>query len=208
MREKLTPRRKDILNFISEFLEEKGYPPSVREIGEAVGFASASSVHAHLSVLARDGYILKDPVKTRAIKVVLDPDDPDPEIPGLRNIPLVGSVAAGTGVLAQENIDEIIAIPESLGGSGELFALRVRGDSMIERGILDGDIVVTRSQPDAEIGDLVVAGIPDDLATVKVFKRKGSKIILEPANPDFKPIVLPSSEVSIYGKVISLLRRF
>ena len=124
-----------------------------------------------------------------------------------RSVPLVGTVAAGTGVLAQENVEELYTLPEEFAGSGETFMLKVRGDSMIEAGILDGDYVVVRHQPDADDGDIVVAGIPDDEATVKILRRQGATVILVPANSAMAPIELPGEEVTIYGRVISVLRR-
>ena len=170
MAQVLSTKRKQILDFIAEAVRERGYPPSVREIGEAVGLTSSSTVHAHLAVLQREGYLRRDPTKPRAIEVCYDPSskviaDARP----IRHVPLVGDVAAGTGVLAQENVEELLPLPEDFTGTGSLFMLRVRGESMIEAGIFDGDFVVVRQQPDAENGDVVVAGIPDDEATVKTF---------------------------------------
>jgi repressor LexA len=125
----------------------------------------------------------------------------------VRNIPLIGDVAAGTGVLAHENVEELLPLPEDFTGTGSLFMLRVRGESMIEAGILDGDYVVVRQQPEADDGDIVVAGIPDDEATVKTYSRKGGKIVLTPANPVFSPMVFESGEVTVYGRVVTVLRR-
>ena len=125
----------------------------------------------------------------------------------VRNIPLIGDVAAGTGVLAHENVEELLPLPEDFTGTGSLFMLRVRGESMIEAGILDGDYVVVRQQPDADNGDIVVAGIPDDEATVKTFSRKGGRVVLTPANPVFSPMTFDPAEVTIYGRVVTVLRR-
>jgi repressor LexA len=159
-------------------------------------------------VLQREGYLRRDPTKPRAIEVRYDPASKAALPTGrVRHVPLVGDVAAGTGVLATENVTELLAAPEELTGSGSMFALRVRGDSMIGDGIFDGDLVVVREQPDAEIGDMVVAGIPGEEATVKRFARKGATIVLEPANERFQPIELNSSEVTVYGKVVSVMRR-
>jgi len=206
--EALSDKRQEILVYITECLGERGYPPSVREIGEAVGLASSSTVHAHLAVLQRGGYLRRDPTKPRAIEVRYDPASKAALPTGrVRQVPLVGDVAAGTGVLATENVTELLAVPEELTGSGPMFALRVRGDSMIDAGIFDGDLVVVREQPDAENGDLVVAGIPGDEATVKRFGRRGDSIVLEPANQDFAPMELSSAEVTVYGKVVSVMRR-
>jgi repressor LexA len=208
MVEVLSDKRREILNFIKDSLVERGYPPSVREIGEAVGLASSSTVHAHLAVLQREGYLRRDPTKPRAIEVRHDPDS-DAAVPTgrVRQVPLVGDVAAGTGVLASENVSELLAVPEELTGSGSLFALRVRGDSMIDAGILDGDIVVARHQPVAENGDVVVAGIQGEEGTVKRFSRSGGSVVLEPANERLQSMRLDPSEVTIYGKVVSVMRR-
>ena len=204
----LTGKRREIIDFISAQLRERGYPPSVREIGEAVGLTSSSTVHAHLSVLQRDGFLLRDPTKPRAIEVRYDPTSGAamPSRP-VRHVPLIGDVAAGTDVLAQQNVEELLPLPQDFTGTGTLFMLRVRGDSMIEAGILDGDFVVVRQQPDAERGEVVVAGIPGDEATVKTYTRRGNKVVLRPANPDFEPIELDGSDVTIYGKVVTVLRR-
>jgi len=206
--EALSDKRQEILVYISECLGNRGYPPSVREIGEAVGLASSSTVHAHLAVLQREGYLRRDPTKPRAIAVQFDPASKAALPTGrVRHVPLVGDVAAGTGVLATENVTELLAVPEELTGSGSMFALRIRGDSMIEAGIFDGDLVVVREQPDAEIGDVVVAGIPGDEATVKKFGRSGDSIVLSPANERFEPMKLSATDVTVYGKVVSVMRR-
>jgi repressor LexA len=206
--EALSDKRQEILLYITECLGERGYPPSVREIGEAVGLASSSTVHAHLAVLQREGYLRRDPTKPRAIEVRYDPAS-KANLPNgrVRHVPLVGDVAAGTGVLATENVSELLAVPEELTGSGSMFALRVRGDSMIDAGILDGDLVVVREQPDADNGDVVVAGIPGDEATVKTFRRRGDCIVLTPANERHEPMELSSTDVTVYGKVVSVMRR-
>jgi repressor LexA len=208
MAEVLSGKRQQILEFIAERLRERGYPPSVREIGEAVGLASSSTVHTHLAVLQREGYLERDPTKPRAIQVRYDPSSktaiaPEP----VRYVPLVGDVAAGTGVLAQESVEELLPLPETFTGRGSTFMLRVRGDSMIELGILDGDFVVVRMQPDAENGDVVVASLPDGEATVKTFSRRAGQIVLSPANTTMSPMVLGPDDVTIYGKVVTVLRR-
>ena len=208
MVEALSDKRQEILVFIKDCLTERGYPPSVREIGEAVGLASSSTVHAHLAVLQREGYLRRDPTKPRAIEVRYDPESKAALPTGrVRQVPLVGDVAAGTGVLATENVTGLLAVPEELTRSGTLFALRVRGDSMIEAGIFDGDIVVARHQPDAENGDVVIAGIGGEEGTVKRFARRDHQIVLEPANPRLEPMHLDPSDVTIYGKVVSVMRR-
>ena len=204
----LTERHRQILDFIEEQLQTRGYPPSVREIGAAVGLTSTSTVHAHLATLQRLGYLRRDPTKPRAIEVRYDPGSGAAiERRPVRHVPLVGEVAAGTDVLAEENIEESQPLPADFCGEGELFMLRVRGDSMIDAGILHGDYVVARHQPTAEKGDVVIAGIPGEEATVKTFSRKGGKIVLVPANEQLEPMVFDPAEVSIYGKVVSVLRR-
>jgi repressor LexA len=208
MVEALSDKRQEILLFITECMTDRGYPPSVREIGEAVGLASSSTVHAHLSVLQREGYLKRDPTKPRAIEVRYDPGSKASLPTGrVRQVPLVGDVAAGSGVLATENVTELLAVPEELTGSGQLFALRVRGDSMIDDGIYDGDLVVVRQQPTADNGDVVVAGVPGDEATVKRFSRRGERIVLTPANERLSPMELNPGDVSIYGRVVSVMRR-
>lgn len=208
MAEALSGKRQEILEYIADCLRARGYPPSVREIGEAVGLASSATVHSHLAVLQREGFLQRDPAKPRAIQVHYEPTSQLALSPGpVRSVPLLGDVAAGTGVLAQENIDQVMALPEDLTGSGSLFMLRVHGESMIEDGIFDGDFVVVRRQPDAENGDIVVAGIYDDEATVKRFSRSGDRVILTPANPALSPMDLPSDDVVVFGKVVTVLRR-
>lgn len=204
----LTARQRQILECIEASMRDRGYPPSVREIGETVGLASPSSVHAQLSTLQRLGYLRRDATKPRAIEVRFDPvSGASVERRPVRHIPLVGDVAAGTDVLAQENVEEVVPVSADLTGDGELFMLRVRGDSMIDAGILDGDFVVVRSQPDARDGQIVVAGIPGEEATVKTFKRQGSRIILVPSNERLSPMEFDAEEVSIFGRVVTVMRR-
>ena len=204
----LTQRQRDVLNCIDETIRERGYPPSVREIGEAVGLASPSTVHSHLHTLQRLGYLRRDPTKPRAIEVTADPDSgATAERRPTRHVHLVGDVAAGTGVLAQEQVEELVPLPADLTGDGELFMLRVRGDSMIDAGILDGDFVVARVQKTADDGDVVVAGIGDDEATVKTFHRDGPAVVLEPANATMEPMRFAAADVEIYGKVVTVMRK-
>lgn len=204
----LTPRQRQILDVIDDSMRRRGYPPSVREIGDAVGLTSPSSVHAQLATLQRHGYLRRDPTKPRAIEVSFDPTSGAvAERRPVRHVPLIGEVAAGTDVLAQENIEEVLPVAADLTGEGDLFMLKVRGDSMIEAGILAGDYVVVRSQPTAERGDIVVAGIPGEEATVKVYNRAGQKIVLEPRNTSLEPLVFEPDEVRLYGKVVTVLRR-
>jgi len=208
MAEALTGKRRQILEFIGDCLRDRGYPPSVREIGEAVGLTSSATVHSHLALLQREGYLQRDPTKPRAIQVRYEASSRVAMAAGpVRHVPVVGDVAAGTGVLAQENVEEIVALPESFTGAGSLFMLRVHGDSMIEAGIFDGDFVVVRQQPDAENGDLVAAGIADGEATVKRFSRQRGKVVLTPANPALSPMVYAPGEVTVFGKVVTVLRR-
>jgi repressor LexA len=205
----LTERQRQVLDFIDEAVRERGYPPSVREIGEAVGLSSPSTVHAHLAALQDKGYLKRDPTKPRTLEVSLEVQTGAAvERRPTRHVPLLGDVAAGTGVLAAENIEELFPLPADLTGEGELFMLRVRGESMIEAGIFDGDYVVVRSQPSAENGDIVVAGIPGEEATVKTLLRKRGKIVLRPANETMDDLVYDAEEVQIFGKVVTLLRQF
>jgi repressor LexA len=204
----LTGKRRQILEFIAEQIRVRGYPPSVREIGQAVGLTSSSTVHTHLQVLQRQGYLKRDPTKPRAIVVSFEPSSGAAlRVRPVTHVPLVGDVAAGTGVLAQESVEEVLPLPEDFTGEGTLFMLRVRGDSMIEAGIFQGDYVVVRQQPEAESGDVVVAGLPGEEATVKTYRRRGRKVALIPSNPAYEEIVLPADELVIYGKVVTVVRR-
>ena len=204
----LAGKRRRILEFIAEQIRERGYPPSVREIGEAVGLTSPSTVHAHLQVLEREGYLQRDPTKPRAIIVSWEPSSGAAiRVRPVAHVPLIGHVAAGTGVLAEESVEELLPIPRDLTGSGELFMLKVRGDSMIGAGIFDGDFVVVRRQPDAESGDIVVAGIGEDEATVKTLRKRRTKVVLVPANPAYSEMELDADQVVIYGRVVTVLRR-
>ena len=204
----LTLRQREVLETIDAHMRERGYPPSVREIGDAVGLSSPSTVHSHLRTLQRLGYLRRDPTKPRAIEVRWDASSgPNIERRPVRHVPLVGDVAAGTNVLAHENIEEVVPLPADLTGEGDLFMLRVRGDSMIEAGILAGDFVVARAQTQADPGDVVVAGIPGDEATVKTFTRQGGQIVLVPANSRLEPMTFDPADVSVYGKVVTVMRK-
>ncbi|MGH9118848.1 MAG: transcriptional repressor LexA [Acidimicrobiales bacterium] len=204
----LTQRQREILEVIDRSVRERGYPPSVREIGAEVGLTSPSTVHTHLLSLQRLGYLRRDPTKPRAIEVRFDAaSGAAVERRPARHVPLVGDVAAGTDVLAQENVEEVLPVPADLCGDGDLFMVRVRGDSMIDAGILDGDLVVARVQDTAEKGDVVVAGIPGEEATVKTYSRKGTKVVLVPANPNLEPMPYEQDDVTIFGKVVTVLRR-
>ena len=196
----LTRRQQQILDFIVAEVGAKGYPPSVREIGTAVGLSSSSTVHSHLGALEKKGLVKRDPSKPRALLLADRPKPADDTVA----VPLVGQVAAGQPILAVENIEDHIVWPRDR-GTVPTFALRVRGDSMIDDGIFDGDVVMVRSQQTADNGEIVVALI-DDEATVKRFYLEPGRVRLEPANRAYSPIY--SSEAAILGKVVGLIRRF
>lgn len=204
----LSGKRREILEFIASQIQERGYPPTVREIGEAVGLTSSSTVHTHLTTLQRQGYLRRDPTKPRAIEVRYSATSGATiERRPARHIPVLGDVAAGTDVLAQENVEELLPLPEDFVGDGQLFMLRVRGDSMIEAGILDGDLVAVHQQAEVAPGDIVVVGIPGEEATVKTWQRQGTKVTLVPANSSMAPMVYDPEEVSVFGRVVTVLRR-
>ena len=206
--EPLTDRQRGILEFIERTVADRCYPPSVREIGTAVGLTSPSTVHTHLASLQRLGYLRRDATKPRAMEVRFDPNSgATADRAPVRHVPLVGDVAAGTGVLANENVEELLPMPAQFTGEGELFMLRVRGDSMIDAGIFGGDFVVVRRQDTADNGDIVIAGIPGDEATIKTFTQSGSTITLVPANETLKPMVFDADEISVYGRVVTVLRK-
>lgn len=193
-----------ILAYIEQEIRTRGYAPSVREIGEAVGLKSTSTVHGHLTRMEKKGLLRRDAMKPRAIGLssAFSPLD---ENASLREIPVVGRVAAGTPILAEENIEETMTLPEEMVGSGELFILRVRGESMIQAGIMNDDYIVVHRQMNANNGEIVVAMI-DDEATVKRFYKENGHIRLQPENDAMEPIIVP--EVMILGKVVSLIRKF
>ncbi|OXM16460.1 transcriptional repressor LexA [Paenibacillus herberti] len=204
---KVSNRQQAILDFIKNEVREKGYPPSVREIGEAVGLASSSTVHGHLDRLEKKGMIRRDPTKPRAIEI-LDGDSPS-ELPfptSVSKIPVVGKVTAGLPITATENIEEYFPLPAHFVGDHEVFMLSVVGESMIEAGIHSGDYVIVRQQSSASNGDIVVAMTEDDEATVKTFYKEKDHIRLQPENSSMEPIRLKN--VSILGKVIGLFRDF
>jgi len=205
----LTARQREILEFIELQINQRGYPPSVREIGEAVGLTSPSTVHTHLLTLQRLGYLRRDPTKPRAIEVRYDPTSGKSDLDRrpVRHVPLVGDVAAGTDVLAQENVEEVLPLPADFTGEGDLFMLRVRGTSMVDAGILDGDFIVARAQNHADNGDIVVAGIPGDEATVKTYQHEGHRVVLLPANAELEPMVFEPGEVAVYGRVVTVMRK-
>lgn len=199
----LSERQKEILEYIKDQIRTNGYPPSVREIGRAVGLSSSSTVHAHLVKLEQKGYIRKDPIKTRAI-IPID-IEPSELVTQSLNLPVVGNVAAGTPILAQQNIEEYLPVPVNFVGSGTHFILKVKGESMIDVGIFDGDYLIVRQQENASNGEIVVA-IVDDEATVKRYYQHNDNIELRPENSALEPMFFDA--VQIAGKVAGLLRRF
>ncbi len=200
----LTGRQREILELIRRTVQQRGYPPSVREIGAALGLSSPSTVHSHLSALVKLGYLRRDPSKPRAIEVVDAGGATSPRT-GVRDVPLLGRVAAGTPILAEEDIEDIFPLPSSLVGSGPVFMLRVRGDSMVEAGILEGDYVVVRQQPDAEDGEIVAVLVGGEEATIKRLQRRQGKVVLLSDNPAYQPMVF-EADVQLLGKVVSVLR--
>jgi repressor LexA len=202
---KISKRQQDILDFIKSEVKSKGYPPSVREIGEAVGLASSSTVHGHLARLESKGLIRRDPTKPRAIEIL--EADVAAHIPRntVVNVPVVGKVTAGLPITAIENVEEYFPLPESLAPADEqVFMLEIMGESMIEAGILDGDYVIVKQQPTANNGDIVVAMTEEDEATCKRFFKEKDYIRLQPENSTMDPIILRN--VSILGKVIGVYR--
>ena len=204
----LTERQRQILDFLTKYTDAHGYPPTVREIGEAVGLASPSTVHAHLANLERAGLLKRDPTKPRAIELRREPKAPAVPESDVHKLPLVGEVAAGGPLLAEDNVEGYLAIPEPLSRGGEEFLLRVKGDSMIDAGILEGDIVVVRREQTARDGEIVVAlAGQDELAdeaTVKRFFREDGRIRLQPENQALEPIY--ADHVQILGVVTGVFR--
>lgn len=205
---KLSSRQQAILDYIQREVREKGYPPSVREIGEAVGLASSSTVHGHLARLEKKGYIRRDPTKPRAIELLVreETETVSSTLSDMVMVPLVGKVTAGEPITAIENIDEYYPLPRRLMKSDDdqLFLLTIQGNSMINAGILDGDYVVVRQQRTANNGEIVVAMTNEGEATVKRFYKESDHIRLQPENDELEPIRLP--QVSVLGKVVSLIR--
>ena len=207
----LTKRQQEITDFIRRYSDLNGYPPTVRDIGKAVGLASSSTVHAHLSNLEKLGVLRRDPTKPRAMEL-LDraPRGAGSAVQGAlgkvtpRGLPLVGAVAAGSPILAEENIEEYVQVPAAAGGEDGEYVLRVQGQSMIDAGILEGDFVVVRPQDDASDGEIVVAMVGDDEATVKRFFRESDHIRLQPENPAMQPI--RTKDVQVLGRVVGLFR--
>lgn len=207
--EGLTPRQRRILQVIRDSVARRGYPPSIREIGEAVGLASASSVAYQLGVLQRKGYLRKDKNRSRAVDV-LSPDPPGSgedattQRPAPAYIPVVGRIAAGGPILAEEAVEDVFPLPRELVGEGTHFLLRVKGDSMTDAAICDGDWVVVRQQPVATSGDVIAAMI-DGEATVKTYRRRDGHVWLVPHNPAYEPI--PGDDATVLGRVVAVLRR-
>jgi repressor LexA len=197
----LTKRQREIFDFISRYLKAHGYPPTVREIGKAVGLHSSSTVHAHLSKLESLGVLKRDPTKPRAMEVLVSKAKRAVRPSGL---PLVGAVAAGTPILAEENIEDHIDVPDVIGGEDGDYILAVRGESMKDAGILDGDFVVVRQAEDARNGEIVVAMLEDE-ATVKRFFREKDHIKLQPENKSMKPI--KTRDAKVLGRVVGVFRR-
>ena len=198
---KITDKQREILEYIKEMILKKGYPPAVREICEAVHLKSTSSVHSHLESLEKNGYIRRDPTKPRTIEI-LD-DDFALTRRELVNVPVIGTVAAGVPILAEQNIEDYLPIPAEILPNKEVFMLKVKGNSMIEAGIYNGDKVIVAKQTNAENGDKVVA-LVDDSATVKTFYKENGHFRLQPENSSMDPIIL--DQVEILGKVIGLFR--
>ena len=201
-------KQKKILDFLNQYLAEKGYPPSIREICKAVGFKSTSTVHSYIKKLEEEGHIEKDATKPRALKVLKEPKN---EMEGyisdreIDNIPVLGKITAGAPILAVENIEETFPVPIQYLENSPSFMLKVRGDSMMNAGILDGDYIIVKQQNTADNGDIVVALIEDE-ATVKTFFKEKNHYRLQPENPDYDPIIV--DELLILGKVIGLFRKY
>jgi len=198
----LTKRQREILTYVMDSLQERGYPPSVREIGSALGLTSSSTVHSHLAALEKKGFIHRDPSKPRAIEILKDGASQPPK--RVVNVPVLGRIAAGQPILAEENIEDVFPLPRDFVREDASFILRVRGDSMIEAGIYDGDYLVVRQQATANNGEIVAAMIGDE-ATVKRYYRERDHIRLQPENSAMTPII--SREATVLGKAIALIRR-
>jgi len=203
----LTERQQQVLDYIKSAVETRGYPPSVREIGDAVGLSSPSSVHAQLNSLVAAGMIKKDPTKPRAIMITDESPAPVVSDGRTRDVPLLGRIAAGTPILAIEHVEEVMPLPTELVGEGPVFLLEVKGDSMIDAGIHEGDLVAIHKQPDARDGEIVACLINGEEATVKRLQRKDGKVFLHSENPAYEPMAF-SDGVELIGKVVSVLRRY
>lgn len=200
----LTKRQQEIFDFIRDYAGRVGYPPTVREIGKAVGLTSSSTVHAHLANLERSGVLRRDPTKPRAIELLDRAKREVRRVTGERGLPLVGSVAAGQPILAEENIEELVEVPAVIGGDEGDFVLRVQGESMVDAGILTGDYLVVRPQEDAADGEIVVVLVGDEEATVKRFFHDGDHVRLQPENARMEAI--RTRDVHVLGRVIGVFR--
>jgi repressor LexA len=198
---KLTKRQQEIFEFIKQYSGRHGYPPTVRDIGKAIGLTSSSTVHAHLANLEKLGLVRRDPTKPRALELL---GEAARRITGPSGLPLVGRVAAGSPILAEENIEEYVEVPQIAGGEEGEYVLRVAGDSMIDAGILDGDYVIVHRQETADNGEIVVALVGEE-ATVKRYFRESDHIRLQPENPSMEPI--RTREAAVLGKVVGVCRR-
>ena len=205
-RSTLTTRQREILDLIRTTVAQRGYPPSVREIGEAVGLSSPSTVHSHLTTLANEGFIRRDPTKPRAIEVLEDDGAVAISRAAVRDVPLVGSIAAGSPILAEEDIEEIYPLPTELVGNEPVFMLTIRGDSMMNVGIYDRDYVVVQKQSTARNGQIVAALVNGDEATVKRFEKTDLGVVLHPENASYEPMMFTDG-VAILGVVVAVLRR-
>jgi len=202
--QRITDRQRQVLEGIHQIARERGYPPTVREIGERLGLRSSCTVQRHLEALERKGYIKRRPTKARSVEIIQAEDPtmvPVPMVP----VPVVGTVAAGQPILAAENIEEVFPLPRDIVKDDQCFMLQIKGDSMVEAGIFDGDYVVVRQQPYAEDGDIAVALLEDE-ATVKYYRRRRNRVYLEPANSSMQPII--ATNVQIIGKVLMSIRRY
>ena len=210
MAEVLTPMRRKILEFIISCQRERNFPPTIREIAAHVGLNAPATVANHIEVLKKAGYIEKNPKQPRTLTVRFDSPEKVTEasVTQIRQIPFIGDVAAGTGVLANQNDYELMSIPEQFAGRGENYVLQVRGDSMIDAGILSGDFIVVQRQTSADKGEIVVAGIPGEEATVKRYFPQGARVVLKPENSLMEPMEFDAADVMIFGRVVSVLRHY
>ncbi len=198
----LTKRQKEIFEFIRGYASKHGYPPTVREIGKAVGLTSSSTVHAHLANLEKIGLLRRDPTKPRTIELLIDKAR---KAIGAKGLPVVGAVSAGAPILAEENIEEYVEVPEAIGGEDSDYVLRVKGDSMRDAGILEGDYVVVKSAEKADNGEIVVALVGDEEATVKRFFKEKDRVRLQPENKAYKPI--RTKDAQLLGRVVGVFRK-
>jgi repressor LexA len=202
----LTPRQREILDLIRTTVAQRGYPPSVREIGDAVGLSSPSTVHSHLTTLSNEGFIRRDPSKPRAIEVIEHDGATTISRAAVRDVPLVGSIAAGSPIIAEEDIEEIYPLPTELVGNEPVFMLTIRGDSMMNVGIFDRDYVVVQKQSTARNGQIVAALVNGEEATVKRFEKTDMGVVLHPENESYEPMMFTDG-VAILGVVVAVLRR-